>query len=159
MAIELAVAISADENAALKPPCWIMAGINTHPKAATVAGPEPDIAPKKHATITHTIAIPPLRCPTHVSTNRIKRLDIPAFAIIFPDSTKNGIAKSRNLLIPEYIFVATIVKSVPEYIMAQIDDKPRLIPIGTPIIKKIKKEINNIAEIILLPPFLLHNNQ
>ena len=39
---------------------------------------------------------------------------IPAFAMMFPDSTKNGIARSRNLLIPEYMLVATIVRDVPE---------------------------------------------
>ena len=40
----------------------------------------------------------------------ISRLEIPAFAMMFPDSTKNGIARSRNLLIPEYMLVATIVR-------------------------------------------------
>ena len=114
MAMELEVAISAVENGAEKPPCSTMAGISTAPRAATVAGPEPEIAPKKQATITHTMAIPPFLCPTQVSTNLISRLEIPAFAMMLPDSTKNGIARSRNLLIPEYMFVATIVRDVPE---------------------------------------------
>ena len=114
MAIELDVAISAVEKGAEKPPSSTIAGISTAPSAATVAGPEPEIAPKKQATITHTIAIPPLLCPTQELTKLMSLLEIPAFAIIFPDSTKNGIASSRNLLIPEYIFVATIVKEVPE---------------------------------------------
>ena len=68
IAIELEVAISAVENGAENPPRSIIAGISTIPSAATVAGPEPEIAPKKQATITHTIAIPPLVCPTQVST-------------------------------------------------------------------------------------------
>ncbi len=68
MAMELAVAINAVENGAEKPPCSIMAGIRTAPSAATVAGPEPEIAPKKQATITHTMAMPPLLCPTQVLT-------------------------------------------------------------------------------------------
>ena len=38
MAMELAVAISAVEKGAEKPPCWIIAGISTQPRAATVAG-------------------------------------------------------------------------------------------------------------------------
>ena len=114
MAMELEVAISAVENGAEKPPRSIMAGIRTIPRAATVAGPEPEMAPKKQATITHTMAIPPFLCPTQVSTNLISRLEIPAFAMMFPDSTKNGIARSRNLLIPEYMLVATIVRDVPE---------------------------------------------
>ena len=158
MAIELAVAISAVENGAEKPPCSTIAGTRTAPRAATVAGPEPEIAPKKHATITQTIAMPPLLCPTQVSTNLIRRLEIPAFAMMFPDNTKNGMASSRNLLIPEYIFVATIVRDVPEYKIAQTDDNPRQIPIGTPRTRKIKNEINRTALIIVFPPYLPGRN-
>ena len=69
MAMELDVAIRAVENGALKPPRSTIAGIRTAPSAATVAGPDPEIAPKKQATITHTMAMPPLLCPTQVSTN------------------------------------------------------------------------------------------
>ncbi len=89
MAMELEVAISAVENGALKPPRSTIAGIRTAPSAATVAGPDPEIAPKKQATITHTMAMPPLLCPTQVSTNLTSLLEIPAFAMIFPESTKN----------------------------------------------------------------------
>ena len=147
--MELAVAISAEEKAAEKPPCSIMAGIRTLPSAATVAGPEPEMAPKKQATITHTMAIPPRRCPTQVLTNLISRLEMPAFAMILPDNTKNGIASKRNLLIPEYILVATMVSEVPEYRIAQMEDRPRQILIGIPIIRKMKKEINKKIEIII----------
>ena len=59
MAMELAVAINAVANGAEKPPLSTIAGIRTAPNAATVAGPEPEIAPKKQATIIHTFAIPP----------------------------------------------------------------------------------------------------
>ena len=48
---ELDVAISAVENGAENPPCSTIAGISTAPRAATVAGPEPEIAPKKQETI------------------------------------------------------------------------------------------------------------
>ena len=76
IAMELAVAINAVEKGAEKPPRSTMAGIRTAPRAATVAGPEPEIAPKKQATTTQTMAIPPLLCPTQVSTKRIRRLEI-----------------------------------------------------------------------------------
>ena len=85
MAMELDVAMRAVEKGAENPPSSTIAGIRTAPRAATVAGPEPEIAPKKQATITHTIAIPPLLCPTQVFTNLISLLEIPAFAMIFPD--------------------------------------------------------------------------
>ncbi len=84
------------KTVAEKPPCSTIAGIRTAPRAATVAGPEPEIAPKKQETITHTIAMPPFLCPTQVSTKSISLREIPAFAMIFPDSTKNGIARRRN---------------------------------------------------------------
>ena len=150
IATELAVAINAVENGAEKPPCSTIAGIRTAPRAATVAGPEPEIAPKKQETITHTIAIPPFLCPTQVSTKSISLREIPAFAIIFPDNTKNGIARRRNLLIPEYIFVATIVSEVPEYRIAHTEESPRQSAIGTPRIRKTKNEINKTALIIYL---------
>ena len=118
--MELDVAIRAVENGALKPPRSTIAGIRTAPSAATVAGPDPEIAPKKQATITHTMAMPPLLCPTQVSTNLTSLLEIPAFAMIFPESTKNGIARRRNLLIPAYILVATMVREVPEYRIAPV---------------------------------------
>ncbi len=149
MATELEVARSAVEKGAEKPPSKIMAGISTAPRAATVAGPEPEIAPKKQETITQTIAIPPLLWPTQVFTNLIRRLEIPAFAIIFPESTKNGMARSRNLLMPEYILVATMVSSVPEYKMAQTEESPRHIEMGIPIKRKIKNVIKRIALIIV----------
>ena len=148
MAMELAVAISAVEKGAEKPPCWIIAGISTQPRAATVAGPEPEIAPKKQATMTHTMAMPPRRCPTQVFTKLISLLEIPAFAMICPESTKNGIANSRNLLIPEYILVATMVKDVPEYRIAHTEERPRQMLMGIPMIKNTKKERNNTALII-----------
>ena len=41
-----------------------MAGIKIPPIAATVAGPEPEIAAKKTATSTVTSTMPPFKCPT-----------------------------------------------------------------------------------------------
>ena len=49
-------------------------------------------------------------------------------------------ARNKNLLIPEYIFVATIFKDVPEYKIAATDDKPKQIAIG---IFNINKMISN----------------
>ena len=58
MAMELEAAIRAVAKGAEKP-ASIMAGIRIAPRAATVAGPEPEIAPKRQDTITHTMAMPP----------------------------------------------------------------------------------------------------
>ena len=58
MAMELDAAMSAVENAGVKP-LSIIAGMSIAPSAATVAGPEPDIAPNMHDTMTQTMAMPP----------------------------------------------------------------------------------------------------
>jgi hypothetical protein len=99
MAMDEAVAIMAEENAAEKPPRLIMAGIRMMPRAATVAGPEPEMAPKKQATTTQTMAMPPRRWPMQSSMNWTSRVEMPAFAMMLPESTKNGMASSRNLAI------------------------------------------------------------
>lgn len=80
-------------------PDLIMAGTRITPSAATVAGPDPEIAAKKQDTMTHTMAIPPFRCPTQVSASLISFSEIPAFSIIFPAKMKNGIASNTNLLV------------------------------------------------------------
>ena len=99
MAMELDVAIKPSEKA-VENPDSIIVGTRTAPRAATVAGPEPEIAPKKQATITQTMAIPPYKCPTQSSIKLTRRVEIPAFAIIFPESTKKGMASSRNFAVP-----------------------------------------------------------
>ena len=73
--------------------------------------------------------------------------------MIFPDNTKKGMDNSRNLLIPEYILVATMVREVPEYKIAQTEDKPRQMAMGTPRIRNTKNETNNTALIIYFPSF------
>lgn len=52
-----AVDISAAEEA-LSYPTRVIAGIMIMPSAATVAGPDPEIAAKKQETMTQTIAMP-----------------------------------------------------------------------------------------------------
>ena len=113
MAMEEALAIREDAKGAEKPPRLIMAGIRMMPRAATVAGPEPEMAPKKQATITATMAMPPRRWPTQSSANATRRLEMPALAIMLPDRTKNGMASSRNLAMPLYTLVGTTVRGEP----------------------------------------------
>ena len=57
-------AIRAQEKAAGYP-AFTRAGIMIRPKAATVAGPEPEIAAKKQETTTQTMAMPPRMWPRH----------------------------------------------------------------------------------------------
>ena len=67
--------------------------------AATVAGPEPEMAAKKQATITVTTARPPRRCPTQAFARLISLFDIPAWSIITPARMKKGIASIVYLAI------------------------------------------------------------
>jgi len=82
-----------------------MAGIMIAPSAATVAGPEPEIAAKKQQVTTPTMARPPLMCPTQTLANLIRRLDTPACSITTPARTKKGIASKANLAVAAYIVV------------------------------------------------------
>src|SRR5699024_5777903 len=75
-------------------PFSIMVGTIIVPIAATVAGPDPEIAPKnKHAT-TVTIDKPPANCPTNESKKFTNRFDRPPPSINVPESIKNGMAIS-----------------------------------------------------------------
>ena len=81
-----------------------MVGTIIVPMAATVAGAEPEIAPKNIHATTVTIANPPVKCPTIVSKKFTNRLDKPPPSIKAPPSTKNGIAingkESQEVNIP-----------------------------------------------------------
>ena len=76
MAMELEVAISAVENGGEKPPCSTIAVISITPRANSCRA-EPEMALKKQATITHTMAIPPFCVLHRYQTNLISRLEIP----------------------------------------------------------------------------------
>ena len=100
MAMEDAEATMPVAKGALNFSRWTIAGIRITPSAATVAAPEPDMAPKKQATTTHTMAIPPRRWPSRASMNAISRSEMPARAIMLPESTKKGTDSSRYLPMP-----------------------------------------------------------
>ena len=144
MAMEEALAIREEAKGAEKPPRLIMAGIRIMPRAATVAGPEPEMAPKKQATITATMAMPPRRWPTQSSANATRRLEMPALAMMLPDRTKNGIASSRNFAMPLYTLVGTTVRGELLKSRAKMEDIPRLT-------KKLPNRIKLIIQSLCLP--------
>ena len=67
--------------------------------AATVAGPDPEIAAKKQATMTVTSAMPLRLCPTRARNRSISFPEIPLFSMTFPPRIKNGIASSTNFVL------------------------------------------------------------
>ena len=69
------------------------------PRAATVAGPDPEMAAKKQATRTQTIATPPRRWPTQASARWMSLREMPEASMILPPRMKKGMASSTNLLV------------------------------------------------------------
>jgi len=82
-------------------PASTMPGIRISPRAATVAGPDPETAPQKAATRTVATASPPGMSPTSCLIRAIRRSAIPTFSIMTPAMTKKGIASRGNLAMPE----------------------------------------------------------
>ena len=151
-------AMRAQENAG-EYPAFTMAGIIIRPRAATVAGPEPEIAAKKQDTATHTIAMPPLMWPRHFSARLISRPEIPAFSITLPERMKNGIARSTNLLLAEEhsrgrtLIMASIGFPAPWTRMAATLDMPRQMAMGAPKTSRTTKIPNNTIPTIYSPSF------
>ena len=119
------------------------------PRAATVAGPLPDIAAKKQQTITHTIASPVLLWPTIVLANSISFSDMPACSIIFPAIIKNGIANNENLLDEENTFIGIISIGRSAAITAITLEIPREIAIGILHISNTAKRPNKIPATLM----------
>src|SRR5699024_6676905 len=82
-----------------KPPSYlraIIAGIIKPPIAATVAGPDPEIAAKNIQATMLTMLNPPAIQPTKADANANSLLETPPFPIRIPASIKNGIASKGN---------------------------------------------------------------
>jgi hypothetical protein len=73
-----------------------MAGMEISPMAATVAGPDPEIAPKKQQLMTVTTARPPRTWPTNESIKWISLPEMPARSMAWPANMKKGMASRVN---------------------------------------------------------------
>ena len=69
-----------------------MAGIIMPPMAATVAGPEPEMAAKNIQVKTLAMARPPVKEPTRVLAKLIRRREMPPVSIREPAIMNKGIA-------------------------------------------------------------------
>ena len=153
-------ALRAQEKAAGYP-AFTRAGIMIRPKAATVAGPEPEIAAKKQETTTQTMAMPPRMWPRHFSARLIRRPEMPAFSITLPERMKKGIASKTNLLLAEEhrrgstLIMASRGLPAPCARIAPTLDMPRHTAMGAPNTSSTTKMPNNtIPTIISRPPVL-----
>jgi hypothetical protein len=103
----------------------------TSPIAATVAGPDPEIAEKKQQLITVTIAKPPLICPTNRLTKSMSLLVMPAFSMANPARIKKGIASMVNFDVAEKMITGTIEKGTCANTIVAILEMPSATDIGT----------------------------
>jgi len=77
-------------------PFLTIAGIIIEPIAATVAGPDPEIAAKNAQAITVTVASPPVNEPIKTFATLTILFDNPPVSIKLPASIKNGTAINGN---------------------------------------------------------------
>ena len=95
-------ASSPPENDLLYPP-FISSGYIILPIAITVAGLDPDKAPKNILATCVVSAIPPAKCPTSALEKSRILLDKPPPSMILAANTKNGKAIKENASSPENI--------------------------------------------------------
>lgn len=77
-------------------------GIRIPPKAATVAGPEPEMAPQSIPASTVAKAAPGRQPPTRPRRSRTILSAIPARSMTAPARMKKGMARRGNLAIPAW---------------------------------------------------------
>ena len=107
----------ADEMAPAKPGVYrwrTMAGIMIDPMAATVGGPEPEIAAKNMHASTVTMARPPYVRPMMGMKMATIRFESPPCSMIPPARMNKGMAISGNELSASNIFCAKSVNGMSE---------------------------------------------
>jgi hypothetical protein len=109
-----------------------IAGIINDPIAATVAGPDPEIAAKNIQVSTVTIAKPPIIKPTNELAKARSLFETPPFPIKIPAIIKNGMAiigKESRDVNTFCVNVITGIPSVKNMTVIKVE-RPIAIPIG-----------------------------
>lgn len=121
-----------------------------------IAGPEPEIAAKNMQAIVVTSARPPVTWPTSLLKRLSRRREMPPYIMKLPATTKNGIARSvkESRPVKQDCARSTGERSVVKIMTARVP-QPRQTPMGTPRIRRPKRQPNKIAKSILKPPLLL----
>jgi hypothetical protein len=137
-------------------PAFIIAGIIIPPIAATVAGLDPDIAPKNAEAIIVIIPRPPIVLPTQALANLIKRPEIPPLSISPPANIKKGIAMKGNESTDVNILCATTKAGVgiSPKVNAIMEDNPNDTAIGI-FNKSNMNKLPNNKRTIKLPSLLI----
>ncbi len=128
------------------------------PTAAVVAGPEPDMAPKKTQDRTVEMARPPGIGPTKASATATSLRDMPEASIRAPASTKAGRAMSGKAVREAKALSIIIERSMSRIKKQAMVPTPRATMIGQPTRssrKNIRKSIppmpSGVISVALLP--------
>lgn len=106
-------------------PASSIAGRRIGARAATVAGPEPEMAAKKQLVTTVTIARPPNLWPTIALEKLTSFSEMPPFSIMTPARIKNGMAISVGLAVPLNMVLAKVVSAKPSCARDATEEMPR----------------------------------
>src|SRR5699024_4725536 len=129
-------------------------GIIKEPIAATVAGPEPEIAAKNILANTVTIAKPPAIKPINTVAKFKSLFEIPPWLIKTPDKIKKGIAIKGKLSSDEKAFwIITLGEELVAKTIVTKEATPKDKAIGTPINMRRNIVPKSKAIVILSPPF------
>ena len=113
------------------------------PMAASVAGPEPDMAPKNTHATAATMPRPPGTLPISVLATSTSRREIPPPSIRLPASMKNGQASSGNELMPCSIHEPAVLRvRLPVMSKGAMTANPSEYAIGNPSNARAKKNAN-----------------
>ena len=117
-----------------------MAGMVRAPMAATVAGPEPLMAPKNMQVATVVSAMPPYMPPTSSSASPSRRWESPPAPMNTPAAMKNGMAMVGKLSSEvKDTWARYSMGSVSAQRMVVSADMPRPMAMGTPVTQKMRK--------------------
>ena len=131
-------------------PLRTSAGMRIAPIAATVAGPDPEIAEKKNAEMIVTAARPWRRRPKMRNARSTSRCEMPVYCMTMPARMKNGIASSVPELIDGNITEGTTSRTCTPSVVTRVTtaESPRAKATGIPRPRKRKKLPKSSSAII-----------
>ena len=128
-------------------------GIMRPPMAATVAGAEPDTAPKNRQESTAAMACPPGSLPTSLCAKSKRCRAIPPFVMRSPESIKRGTANSGKLSSAEKNAEIKKLACIPPVRRIYPTQTTRIaIPMGMDNPSRTKNARNNHPIIMFHPP-------
>ena len=125
------------------------------PMAATVAGPEPEIAAKSMQVRTATMARPPVKWPIRELQKLMSRREMPPPSIRLPATMNRGMAiRGKESTEVNIRWAMTSMGMVSLAARAMKQEDARTTQMGKPMMAVTTKVINRYGAIMLSPPSL-----